>query len=228
MVRVVRWLAVLVVVALGCAGCGRGDAQDGPAGTFTPVPGLTWHPVEGADPVVDETPEPLALRADLDAAVAARSGTRVRVSAESFAVQVAQVLIDVRHGVSGNEVLARIASDDLPDEVRRYLAQDVDSIQQSRLERHLDPAAGAWIRSRLVGPADAPIRVETELAAVMVSEPIGFRKWYRTRYDVVWEDGRWSLIGFSDGSFGPKTAPLTPAERRDFLPGPGWRFVPPG
>jgi len=221
----VGWLAAAALV-LGGTGCSGGTA-DAPTEEFSPLPGPTWQPVEEADPVVGVTPSPLRERADLDAAVAARSGGRDRLSAETFAVQAAQVLTDARHGVSGNQVLAAIASEDLPGDVRRYLTHDVDTMQESGLERHLDPAAGVWIRSRLVGPEDAPTRVEVEIAGVVVSERWSFRKWYRTRYDVAWEGGRWSLVGFSDGSFGPTTAPLTPAERRDFLPGSGWRHVPP-
>ncbi len=223
--RAVRWLVAGVLV-LGCAGCG-GGSEGAPSAEFTPFADVTWQPVENADPVIGVNPSPLRERADLAAAVAARAGARDRQSAESFAVQAAQVLTDDRHGVSGNQVLGAIASERLPANVRRYLTHDVDSMQASGLERHLDPAAGVWIRSRLVGSTAAPSRVEVEIAAVILSERWTFRKWYRTRYDVAWENNRWSLVGFSDGSFGPTTVPLTPAERRDFLPGTGWRHVPP-
>ncbi len=221
-----RWWLGLLLAAVLCGGC-DGDVTTGPAGSSsTPLPELTYTPVHDAD-TVTAVPSPLAAEADLGEAVAASRGAPDRLSGEYFALQAAQVVMDVRKGAPGARVLDLIASPAMPDDVRRYLVEEIDGQRALGTRRSFDTSPGFWIKSRSIGPGDAPNRLETEIAGVMTSVPWSIRTWHRARYDVVREGGRWSLVNYAVGGLGPETSPLTPAERREFLPGPGWRFVPP-
>lgn len=226
MARPSRWLAVALagVLALG-VGCSDDGSGPGSA-TFTPLVEPTWQPVTDADEVA-ATPAPLPTTADLDAAEVAATAGADRSLGEHFALQVAQVVTDVRHGVAGADVLARVGSPALPEGVRAYLINEIDSQQEAGTRRHLDTSLSLWIRSRAV-TAGGSSRLEVEVAGVLVSDPMAFRKWHRDRYVVARDGARWSLVDYAGGGFGPSgSAELTPAQRRDFLPGKGWRRIPP-
>ena len=81
------------------------------------------------------------------------------------------------------------------------------------------------------GPRQLLLRIckRNGKAANSVSRPLGVRTWYRDRYDVVWESGRWRLLSYCGGVFGPDSdTNLTPAEQKTFLTGAGWRRIPAG
>jgi hypothetical protein len=187
-----------------------------------------WVPVRG-QPSAD--PPPVALRGAPDPIridVAARFA-HTRAGAETFALLVAQLYSDARHTDPGPGALEAVMSPGMARSVRDFLVHDVAAQRQLGTERHYDTELDMWIRSEAIGPAAAPARVNVEVAANSVSRPLGVQTWYRDRYDVVWESGRWQLVNYCGGELGPDSgANLTPTEQKTFLTGAGWRRIPAG
>ncbi len=157
-----------------------------------------------------------------------RTGAQDRRTGEQFALETAQLLTDARDRRSGEVALSLVAGRSLPPDLRASLLNEIDNQIAAGTQRHLDTAYSVWFRSEAVGDPEAPTRLNVEIAAVLVSDPLTIRSWHRDRYDVAREGGRWSLVSYGGGRFGPDgTAELTPAEQHDFLPGKGWRRIPP-
>lgn len=187
-----------------------------------------WVPVNGQP---DRDPPPRALRADPDPGrintVAHQAHTRA--GAEQFALLAAQLFTDARRSDPDPRALIALESSRMARPMRDFLAVDATDQRKSGLERHYDTKLDMWIRSEPVGPVSAPSRVNVEVAGNNVSVPLDFHAWYRDRYDVVWESGRWALIGYGGGVFGPDSSTnLTREQQKAFLTGPGWRRIPAG
>lgn len=220
-------LTALVLVATGCSGESSPEhPRTAPTRSHTPQPDPPWKPLQEADQV-GGVPSAPPTSPSLPVAEELAEG-RSRLEGERFAVVVALLVTDVRHGLGGAEVMEAVAAASLPDEVHQYLVEDIDGQQAVGTERGVDTRLETWIRSRATGSEKEPDRLDVEIAVNMVSERLDLHSWYRQRFDVAWEDGRWGLVGYADGSSGPDgSANLTAAERREFLPGPGWRRIPP-
>lgn len=203
---------------------GQRPASEAP---FPTIGNPEWRPVENAD-VVEGVPQPLAAEPGRERVLRARAGGSGRLAGEQFAAETAQLLTDSRQRRSGVETLALVADSDLPEAVRAYLINEIDSAVAGGIGRHVDTTAGLWIRSRATGEPAEPTKLEVEIAAVRASKPLAHSAWYRERFDVARHDDRWSLVDYSGGVFGPRGAvELSPEEHREFLSGDGWRFVPP-
>ncbi len=187
-----------------------------------------WVPVVG-QPDADPPPPALPSRPDPTRIGAIARLAHTRAGGERFALLVAQLYSDTRRSDPGPDALRPFLSPRMSEPIRRFVLDDVRAQRQLGTERHIDTTLEIWIRSQAVGERSSPARVNVELATSSVSRPLQVQSWYRDRYDVVWESGRWLLIDYSAGLFGPSTTRnLTPAEQKEFLDGPGWRRIPAG
>ncbi|MCW2754673.1 MAG: hypothetical protein JWQ32_2084 [Marmoricola sp.] len=187
-----------------------------------------WVPVHG-QPSSDPAPAALVDKPDpFQVDVVARSA-HTRAAGEAFALRIAQLYSDARRADPGSAALAAVFSRHISASVRDFLISDARRQRQLRTERHVDTGLEMWIRSEVIGESSAPDRVNVEVAANSVSRPLRARSWYRDRYDVVWESGRWRLFSYCGGVLGPDSdRNLTPAEQKTFLTGVGWRRIPAG
>ncbi|MCW2756021.1 MAG: hypothetical protein JWQ32_3432 [Marmoricola sp.] len=230
-----RSAAVLLSVLLVVSGCAAGG---GTASSGTPPPTHTPRDPPSLIPLpstleATTTPRPLTGQPSLVVVQSDANAGRSRAAAEQFALEAAHILTDVRPGLSGAEVVQSLASSSMPAATRAYLVQDLDDQHKMGLERHFDTGLDMWIRSMPEGPVSAPRRVTVELATNVAATlpggaPGAFHFWYRMRLVVIREDGRWRLDAWSGARSGPtSSAELTPAQRKDFLLGTGWRRIPP-
>lgn len=230
---------LLVVVALILA-AGCTSPQDQATGRSTPP--SSEMPAPSADPLPDlkavdtATPsktEPATLpnAPDVDHVVTlARGSSTSRLAGETFALEFSQLIIDVRHNVDIESVVADVASDVLPKEERDALIHDVTSQHANGLGRRWKTEEAMWIRSATEGPADAPSRVNVAIAGVLAIANSDYVGWNKIRIDVVREAGSWRLIKLSAAPFRPDDPAVNRATARlgDHLRGPGWREIAPG
>ncbi len=186
-----------------------------------------WVPVVGQADA--DLPPPLLPTPGPNRISEAARFAHTRAAGERFALLVAQLYSDARRSDPSPAALDAFLSPRMPEGIRRFLLSDVRAQRQLGTERHIDTTLEIWIRSQAVGTTAAPDRVNVEFASSSVSRPLGIQGWYRDRYDVVWESGRWQLISYSAGLFGPDTIHnLSTGEQKAFLTGPGWRRIPAG
>lgn len=226
----IRVLGGLLVAGLLISGCGASHPTETHASkpdAAQPARNPSWAPLVTAAPA---SVEPAALQGlpGLHEVDAVARGGPSRVDGETFALHVAQLLLDVRSGISGERAVGAVASNSLAPAVRAYLVADIKNQLQLRTERALDTRRDIWLRSLPVGSADKPDVVKVEIVFDMVSAPLHFAHWMGHRYDVAREHGIWKLVGYSDASSGPMVGRnMTRSERLHFLTGPGWRRIPP-
>ncbi|MCW2854550.1 MAG: hypothetical protein JWR52_165 [Marmoricola sp.] len=202
-----------------------GSARSAEPGTPDNPP---WVPVHGQHSV-DPPPTALIDRPDPIQVNAVARFAHTRAGGEKFALLVAQLYSDARHTDPGPGALAAVLSPQMSRSVRDFLIFDARTQRKIGTERHYDTALDMWIRSEAIGSVAAPGRVNVEVAANSISRPLGAQSWYRDRYDVVWESGRWRLVSYGGGVLGPDSdRNLTPAEQKTFLTGVGWRRIPAG
>jgi hypothetical protein len=155
---------------------------------------------------------------------------RQRVDGEKAARDIAKLLLDSRTRMSGQEVLGLISSPALPGTTRALLINDYDRMRDAHVQRHCEPAAGAYARTSFEGAASQPTRVSLNFACFVRSDPMNFGFWYITSYDVVPSlSGGWQLAeaGFGKAPIGTPSMNMTAAEKSQLLVGPGWRRLSP-
>ena len=146
------------------------------------------------------------------------------MAAESFALRVVSFYADVRPKLADEAILDEIGATSLKDSVRRFIVQEKALQRQIGTRRHLDTSVPMWLRSVADGPRSSPSKVSVEVAANGVAPGIPYRTWFKTRVDVVWEQGRWKLAALSSSVGGPDSVKVMSAqERRAYLTGEGWR-----
>ncbi|KQY58585.1 hypothetical protein ASD11_02705 [Aeromicrobium sp. Root495] len=150
------------------------------------------------------------------------------MAAESFALHVVNFYADVRPELADEAILDKIGAASLRDFVRRFIVQDKAQQRQIGTQRHVDTSVPMWLRSVAEGPQSRPRKVSVEVAANGVAPGIPYRTWFKTRVDVVWEQGRWKLADLSSSVVGPDSGKVMSAqERREYLTGEGWREIKP-
>lgn len=217
------------LLATGCHNSRSSSSPPLPSGIHTPFVDPTPRLLTTAEPMTT-SPAGLAPQPSLDAVRAASLLGPGRLAAEQFAVLTYQVLIDVRRGWPGEEVVGLVAGGRLPTALRDYLVTDITLQQQIGTQRAVDTAQDLWIRSHQVRPG----RFVVEVAAVTYSKPLDISHWYRLGFEVTWANARWFLTDYRGASSEPPGTsglapkpPLTPQQRLRVLPGPGWRLVQP-
>lgn len=215
---------------------GKIGASQGPiSGTSAPLRAPSPYPVEA--PYVAVTASPGAPPLDFGQPVASLDAVlnnhgRQRVDGEKAARDIAKLLLDSRSSMSGEDVLGLISSSNLSSTTRASLIWDYDRSRGANLQRHCEPAAGAYARSSYEGSASQPTRVSFNFACFLSSDPLKFGSWYVTSYDVVPSPGgAWQLAeaGFGKAPIGwpPNRMNMTAAEKSRLLVGPGWRRLSP-
>ncbi|WP_156464553.1 hypothetical protein [Aeromicrobium sp. Root495] len=155
-------------------------------------------------------------------AEAAASLSRGRPGAETFALQVAQAISDVRRPALGvGDVLESFGCDRLPEAVRDAVVEDTAAQVRSETGGHWNLDEALWIRSEHEGRGYG-----VELAAVM-TDPSKYVWWNLFRIDVGEEDGQWCVGRVGAEPFLPSDPSLdrATADIRDALIGTGWRRV---
>lgn len=184
------------------------------------------RPLPAADAIAD-APLGFAERPSLDG-IPVIAADQSRAGGERFALATALTISDTVAPESGAELLARIGSPTLSSDLSAFLIDDYDGQRAIPSERTVDYHRGFWFRSRAHGNPEAPDRIDAEVWMPMLARPLRVRSWYWQGVGITWEGGRWRMTDYRGGGFGPDgVAPLTPAQRRKYLDGPGWRQVPP-
>jgi hypothetical protein len=223
-------IASLCVVAL--TGCSHtNDVPDAPASSSSPAADVEFQepdlrPVPDASEF-DTVPSPLHATPSLARAQKAAEAGQTRLDGEQFALEVAHLVMDVRGDWDAEKAIDAVSSDGIDPQLKQFLIDDIDGQRAIGSGRSYGPGVDMWIRSRVEGSDAAPRKLDVEIAGVLLAKPFDLADWYRTRVDVVWQDERWQLVGYSSGGYGPESsANLTEAQQTAYLTGPGWRSIP--
>ena len=174
-----------------------------------------------------ETPAPMVEDPALGHTAELADSAQTRTDAESFALSFAQLQLDTREGRDQAAAVDALASGQLPALVRQFLLEDFADQRAIGTLSHYDPEGEAWLRSQVIGDPAAPERVNVQVAAVIVAEPLDIWGWNTTRVDVVWEDGAWRVADYASSVLGPVNPDQQPKPLKAFLEGDAWRQVQP-
>ncbi len=229
--------AALLATCLTAAGCTAtsGTSSAGSPSTAAVATASTGGGVPEEPPYVPLTPPPSepgrpplrvgALVVTLDDALRTASAGRDRLSGEAAALDFAKLLVDARASATApRQLVDAVAAPSLEPSIREQLVRQILLQRQVKAERHYDLSRPAFYRSSITGDPGSPSRVNFELAALLVSEPLNIKGYYATRFDVAWVQSRWRLTFFSEGAAADtREAVPTRQELRRWLRGPGWR-----
>jgi hypothetical protein len=171
-----------------------------------------------------ETPDPTVT-------VSLSGGAQTQAAAESFAISFLQLQEFSGQERDQNALLDAVASREMSDDVRQYLADDYQAQVLMGGTRNVDPSLPTLIRSEVHGPAAKPTEVVVEVAGFN-SVPEGEGSKYFAggeQATVVWESGAWKVLTWANFSLphepgGPR--PTTPPSAKDlasYVDGQGWR-----
>ncbi|WP_148046197.1 hypothetical protein [Nocardioides marmoriginsengisoli] len=191
--------------------------------------GPPFTPLTTAAPA-NEVPGALSGQPSLARVAEVAAAGPSRLEAETFALAVAHLFTDSRPGFSAEQMLRLVAARAMPTELRSYLTLELDGLRKLGWGQHYDTSLEMWIRSAPHGDPGRPHRVDVEVFAHDATEATGSGSWSQLRFGVVRQDEEWRLLESSGGPVrgdDGEPADLTPAQRKKFLTGPGWRRIPP-
>lgn len=228
--RIFRGIVLGITICIVAAGCvddsARPISDEGGGTSSAAVP--DWKPISDANRT-KLRPRGLSKEPDWHEVISASDSPGGMINSEEFAILLGQALIDRRTGNQVVDNLDRVASVELSGPARAFILEDAATQKRLGSQRTWRVDRGIWIRSQTIaGTQKAPRRLAVEIAAPLVSEPLEYRGWYKTRIDVVREGHKWLISDFRAGDTGPFTDDeLSAAERREWLTGAGWRRAEP-
>lgn len=183
------------------------------------------EPIDEAGLTDVDPPPALVPQVDLDYVNALSETEDSVAAAEHFALEFAHLMVDPSGPLDMDAVIDDVASEALPDEVRGFLQNTLDSSAEAALQRLWLVDRPSYIRSSAT-TAESPSQVQVEVTFHEMTALSDRVTWPVLRVDVSREGGRWLVSDLGSTAIDPLDQPQLAEELVLHLPGDGWREIP--